>query len=423
MNSVSERCLAHALITDTGTGKATVHSIMTNVMVTDGENRSALAVTRSLARRGCRVMVTASEAPSLAASSKFCSQGYTVPDPLREGGRYVAAIQEIVAKEKIDVVVPVTDVSTHLLNRIRGQFPPGLALACPGADKMAAVSDKLALFQLAEKLNVPTPQAFYLAGSEDLAGVIGQITEYPVVVKPALSRTPVKDGFLPGGIRYANSREELERLYATVPVLRYPSMIQEKIVGPGTGLFTLYDSDRHLALFSHRRLREKPPSGGVSVVSESVPLDEEMVEHARRLLSAVGWEGVAMVEFKRDQRDGKAKLMEINGRFWGTLQLAIGCGVDFPVLYLDFLQGKKPNRVIRDYRIGHKIKWFFGTLDHLLIRLKNNDGVLNLPPGSPSKLGAVKDFLKIWEKDTSFDVFDWNDPGPFLFEARNYLKR
>ena len=137
---------------------------------------------------------------------------------------------------------------------------------------------------------------------------------------------------------YAENKAILENLYKTKEVLKYPSMIQEKIIGPGTGLFTLYDKNRHLALFSHKRIREKPPSGGVSVVSESVPLDNEMVDAADKLLSAVGWTGVAMVEFKRDVRDGKAKLMEINGRFWGTLQLAVASGVDFPVLLIEYLQ-------------------------------------------------------------------------------------
>ena len=199
-------------------------------------------------------------------------------------------------------------------------------------------------------------------------------------------------------------------------------MIQERIVGPGTGLFTLFDRDRHLALFSHKRVREKPPSGGISVVSESVPLDEDMVEHAGRLLSAVGWQGVAMVEFKRDLRDGKAKLMEINGRFWGTLQLAVASGVDFPSLYLDLLQGKKPASLVREYKVGQKLKWFFGTLDHLLIRLKNKDLDLNLPPDAPTKFGALFEFMKIMEKDTSFDVFNRNDLGPFWHEARKYLR-
>ncbi len=341
-----------------------------NVLVTDGENRSSLAVTRSLGRKGCRVMVTGREARTLASSSKFCQESFAVPDPLRDGAGYVEAIDEIVVRENIDVVFPITEQSIYQLNLTLDHLPEGTVLACQPAEKMQAVADKAALFRLAERLKVPVPTTLYLAGAGDLSSVIGKIDWYPVVVKPALSKIQEGKRFLSAGVRYAASQEELKYLYATSSVLRYPSMIQERIVGPGTGLFTLYDGNRHLALFSHQRLREKPPSGGVSVVSESVPLDEEMVEASHRLLSAVGWSGVAMVEFKRDQRDGKAKLMEINGRFWGSLQLAIACGIDFPTLFLDQLQGKKPTTLIRDYRVGHKLKWFFGTLDHLLIRVK-----------------------------------------------------
>ena len=390
------------------------------VLVTDGENRSSLAVTRSLGRMGCKVVVTGKDKRNIAALSKYCWKTYQVPDPRHRKTVYVDAIQAIANREGVEVIFPTTDMSIHLLNPIRQMLFPAI-LACPNNGKVETVSDKVSVFQLAGKLNVPIPNTLYLISAEDLDGLIEKITHYPVVVKPSKSRTPEGNGFLPGGVRYAASEQELIHLYATHRVLQYPSMIQEMVIGPGTGLFTLYDLDRHIALFSHRRIREKPPSGGISVVSESVPLDEEMVNNAGRLLSSVGWQGVAMVEFKRDLRDGKAKLMEINGRFWGTLQLAIACGVDFPSLYLDYLQGKQFPENIRDYRIGLKLKWFFGTLDHLLIRLKNRDKKLNLPPGSPSKWEAFKDFLKIWERNATFDVFDRNDVGPFWFEAQSYV--
>ena len=186
---------------------------------------------------------------------------------------------------------------------------------------------------------MPIPNTVFLKNREDFENKRELIANFPVVVKPCMSRIPSKNGFLETGVMYAENPERLAELYRSKESLNYPSMIQEKIVGPGTGLFTLFHKDRHLALFSHKRLLEKPPSGGVSVVSESVPLDHEMVIAARKLLAAVGWQGVAMVEFKRDVRDGRAKLMEINGRFWGSLQLAIASGMDFPVLLLNYLQG------------------------------------------------------------------------------------
>ena len=397
---------------------------MDTILITDGENRSALAATRSLGRRGCRVLVSAAQARSLASSSRFCDRGYAVPDPNSAGAeKYAAAIRDIVIQEKVGAIFPMTESSIYHLNHTRDQFPSDIIFACADAQKMEAVSNKFEVFRLAEKLNVPVPRTLYVSTPSELAGIVDVIREYPVVVKPSLSKIPqVGGGFIAGGVRYAFSHDELLSLYETSAALQYPSIIQERIVGPGTGLFTLYDVDRHLALFSHRRLREKPPSGGVSVVSESVPLDEEMVDAAGKLLSAVGWQGVAMVEFKRDVRDGKAKLMEINGRFWGTLQLAVASGVDFPGLYLDFLCGNKPAHVMRNYRIGHRMKWFLGTLDHFLIRLKNSDLSLNLPSGVPSKWGSVIEFLKISESNTSFDVIDRKDMTPFVWEMQNYIR-
>ena len=393
------------------------------ILITDGDNRSSLAATRSLGRKGHMIIATGSKDKSLSSVSRYCANGCSVPDPLFSGVDYQNTILKLIMNEEIDVVFPMTEASIFLLNQIRNDLPSNVILCCETAEKMKAVSDKVSLFHLAEKLGVPIPRTIYLTSTIDLPRAIKRIEQYPVVIKPSLSRIHVGNSFLSGGVRYANSQEELERIYSSSPDLRYPSLIQEKVHGPGTGLFTLFAKKDHVALFSHQRIREKPPSGGVSVVSESVPLDEEMVSHAKLLLSAVEWESVAMVEFKRDIRDGKAKLMEINGRFWGTLQLAITCGVDFPSLYLDFLQGRKAVNTFSEYKIGHKMKWFFGTLDHLLIRMKNKDVHLNLPTGSPSKWRALIEFATIWEKDTSFDVIQRDDLRPFLFESLNYFRQ
>ena len=108
-------------------------------------------------------------------------------------------------------------------------------------------------------------------------------------------------------------------------------LLQERIEGPGVGVFVCCDRGEPVALFAHRRLREKPPSGGVSVLCESAAArSDRRATSATRLLQALDWRGVAMVEFKRDLRDGSLRLMEINGRFWGSLQLAIDAGVEFP---------------------------------------------------------------------------------------------
>lgn len=393
-----------------------------NVLVTDGENRSALAVTRSLGRNGCNVFVTGRELGNISACSKYCRKSFKVSDPLNAGGIYSQAIAEIVISEHIDVVFPMTEQSIYCLNKAREKLEKHVILACAPPEKMEAVSNKYRMFQMAEKLGVSIPETIYVPGAADFPGKRARVSGFPVVVKPAFSKIDVGERIISSGVMYAADQHELSLLYETKPVLRYPSLIQELIVGNGAGLFTLYDSDHHLALFSHRRLLEKPPSGGVSVLSESVPLDNEMVEAAGKLLSEVRWKGVAMVEFKRDIRDGRAKLMEINGRFWGSLQLAVSSGVDFPVLYLNYNLGKKSASLLSDFTVGHRLKWFYGILDHLVIRLKRGERSLNLPPGSPARWQVARELLKIGDINTSSDVYDPKDVQPFISETKAYIR-
>lgn len=393
-----------------------------NVLVTDGENRSALAVTRSLGRRGCNVFVSGSGKRNISSSSRLCRKAFATPDPLTDGRGYRRAIAEIVGRECIDVVFPMTEQSVYCLNKLREPFGQRVVIACAPPEQMESVSNKYKLFQMAARLGVPIPETIYVTDADDFLGRDIRITRFPVVVKPSFSKIEEGGRIIAARVMYAANQGELSRLYETKPVLRHPSLIQELIVGEGTGLFTLFDRDRHLALFSHRRLLEKPPSGGVSVLSESVPLDAEMVDAAGRLLTEVGWPGIAMVEFKRDIRDGTAKLMEINGRFWGSLQLAVSAGMDFPVLCLDYYLDRRPAAILSDYRVGHKLKWFLGVLDHMVIRLKKSERLQNLPPGSLTCWEVTRELLRGTDENTSYDVYDADDPRPFVSEVMGYVK-
>ena len=135
---------------------------------------------------------------------------------------------------------------------------------------------------------------------------------------------------------------------------KYPNPIVQEYLPPGgdaLGVAVLLNgSSVSRASFAYRRLREYPPGGGPSTLRESIR-DDELRRTAERLLSALGWVGVAMVEFKVDPRDGQPKLLEVNPRFWGSLHHAIACGVDFPwLLYRMAVNGDVETQT--DYRCG-----------------------------------------------------------------------
>jgi hypothetical protein len=110
-------------------------------------------------------------------------------------------------------------------------------------------------------------------------------------------------------------------------------------------------------------------------------------------------------------------LMEINGRFWGSLQLAIDAGVNFPVLLTRSALGQKIGPV-KDYKIGVKSRWFWGDVDALLLRLFKSAKELQLPPGHPGRLKTLFQFVKLKEKNTRYEVLDMDDLKPWLYETR-----
>ena len=184
------------------------------------------------------------------------------------------------------------------------------------------------------------------------------------------------------------------RILTGLPPAAYPVLLQERIEGPGRGLFACFDRGQPVAFFAHRRLREKPPSGGVSVLCESTTLDPIAVDYGTRLLSRLGWHGVAMVEFKQDNRDGSLRLMEINARFWGSLQLAIDAGVNFPCILADIAAGKPPTGPMQ-YRVGVRTRWLAGDCrrtDHAanaIEALARPAAVASRPPGDAGAISPA----------------------------------
>jgi predicted ATP-grasp superfamily ATP-dependent carboligase len=128
-----------------------------------------------------------------------------------------------------------------------------------------------------------------------------------------------------------------------------------------------------------------------------------------------------MVEFKRDRATGIHYLMEVNGRLWGSLQLAIDAGVDFPALIVDIERGAIPDEVSH-YTQGRALRSLWSDLDHALVRLRHSAATLELPAGSPSRFTVLLDFLT-WSRRERSETLRWNDPRPFLFESRRYFAK
>lgn len=390
------------------------------VLVTDGNTRATLAITRALGRENYEIIVGSEKHPCLASESHFCASKVTYPSPTGDYAGYLEWLTAILERIRPDVLLPVTDVTMLIAAEHRETLGKYCAIPFPDYGAVQKAADKLCVTQLAERLGIPVPQTLYVNDWPEAAEAIGAAAtlSYPVVIKPARSRVRAGNGWKSHGVAYAADRDQLRRsLESLAKDGGFPVLLQERIVGDGVGLFLFMNAGRAVAVFSHRRLREKPPSGGVSVLRESVAIRKELQDYSECLLRALRWQGVAMVEYKQDSRTGRFVLMEINGRFWGSLQLAIDAGVNFPVLLTNAAIGEK-TPLVGDYRIGVKSRWFWGDVDALLARLFKSDRELQLPPGHPGRVKTLLEFLKLWKKDTRYEVLNRDDIRPWIYETR-----
>jgi predicted ATP-grasp superfamily ATP-dependent carboligase len=319
------------------------------------------------------------------------------------------------SRRGIGVILPMTELSTSTVLRHREEFE---SLRVPFAELEAfdALTDKWKLVKLAQQLNLSIPKTQFVADISSL-GEHCQALKFPVVLKPYRSMIPSHGRWIATSVRYARSVEELKEIAERYEYFnQHPFMIQEYIAGHAEGVFVLCDHGKPIVFFAHRRLRERPPSGGVSVLSESIEPNPEAQRMARAILETVEWHGVAMIEFKVSA-EGTPYLMEVNGRFWGSLQLAIDAGADFPWLLYQMAIGRDLGGV-KPYITGVKCRWLLGDWVSLWkVLISDGPRPRPLPFG---KVRSVMQFLNFNEKASRYEVNRWDDLKPFWLEVTQY---
>jgi len=349
------------------------------VLVTDGANRVALAVVRALGRAGAEVAVVEQERfaqkPPASFRSKYVSRHDVLPT-LREDGEFLAALAE--RASGYDLVLPVSTNVALACAAGRERIPARLPI--PPLATLRRANDKSAALAVAKKVGVPIPVTYAPEDDEELEGVLDRL-RFPAVVKLRDDAGTV----LEPGQRYKVGRtaEDVRRAYRALHALKPFPLIQEKVEGPGYGVGILADQGKVLAAFAHRRIREYPVSGGPSTICVSV-VDERLTGYAASVLGELGWTGVAMVEFKKDD---DYRLMEINPRFWGSMPLATRAGVNFPDLLCRRAMGEETGHLPR-YDAGVKLRF--------------------LPLDAAAAWSALRDPERRWSYAFGFlrDVFD-----------------
>lgn len=382
------------------------------ILVLDGNQRASLAAVRSLGSKGLWVAVGESSTTSLAGSSRFCSAILAYPDPFSSPRLFFDELLRQILELRISFLLPVTEATTYVLLRYRDELPEKVVLPFPDNQAVEQLANKNELFKLAQKLGIAVPKTLFCHSVDDGLRVLDRIDRYPLVLKPYKSKILQQDSILSTQVSVARSRKQAKAVLEKHPYFDFPFTLQSFIEGSGQGIFALFDHGEPVCYFAHKRLREKPPDGGVSVLSESAPVNQQLKDAADKLLQHVRWHGVAMVEF-RVSSDGTGYLMEVNPRFWGSLQLAIDSGIDFPWWLYLVSTGESIPQADWQHR---RMRWLLGDLDRLYLVLKAPASTYSLT----EKLTEILRFLKPSLR-TRHEVNRWHDLRPFWFELKQYI--
>lgn len=276
------------------------------VFITDAGYKHTLGAVRSLGKKGFYIIAGASGKHAQSFYSKYCKECVIYPDP-RDEVRFIDFLVGYLKQNKVDVLLPIGYLTTVAISKHKDELLKYTKVPVADYQSMQIASDKSQTMELAHKLGITTPEEY---------SSVKDIGTYPIVAKGIYES---------GQVRYINSPDELNRVSLTNNIL------QEYIPGEGFGFYALFNQGNERAIFMHKRVREYPITGGSSTAAESI-YDPNLKELGLTLLRDLNWHGVAMVEFKKDSRDGTYKLMEINPKFWGSLDLSIASGVNFPYL-------------------------------------------------------------------------------------------
>jgi D-aspartate ligase len=307
-----------------------------------GGYEAGLAVVRSLGRAGVPVVSVVSSEREPARHSRHPRATVVAPDPANAPADHVEVLHRLADEHGPGVVIPTTDESLEAVAAHHDALASRHRVACPADLVAQRFLDKRLTGEVAAQVGVEAPRSVVPADEADLAACLEGL-RYPCLVKPRESYRYNRAFGIK--MKRVHTPDELRAAWGEAHELGISTMVQELIPGPETGgvNYNVYMVDGEPCVeLTSRKLRLSPPDFGYpcAVVTARVP---EVVEPGRRIVRGLGLDGFANVEFKQDERDGRYKLMEVNGRPNMSGALAVRCGVDFPLLtYRHLVDGVVP---------------------------------------------------------------------------------
>jgi predicted ATP-grasp superfamily ATP-dependent carboligase len=382
-----------------------------------------LAIIRDLGIHGVAVHGIARDANAIGLSSRYLGQGH-----IRANGEE-ALIQQILGLgEQLGEasLFAVSESDIALLNRHRDRLTHFRTMF-PDEERMSRVVNKEFTYSVAQKIGIRVPRTDQVQSIAEAAAACESL-HFPVVLKWAnphrVAQDLVRAGLALDKAHYCYTVDELLAYLRPYEAVNTYPLIQEYCPGFGLGQFILMHEGHAHYVFQHRRVHEWPPEGGFSSLCESISLDsyQVLMQKSIALLQELQWEGIAMVEYRYDPDTGNSALMEVNGRFWGSLPLACYAGASFPWFSYKLLGMKQPLEQ-RSYRGGVRCRFMIPETKRLLRVLLKQREIADRRLKFRRLSELTEYLLDFIRPRTHYYVFRWNDPVPFVRDILGVLRK
>lgn len=309
-----------------------------SVLLLGANNQAMLMVARQLSLMGYAIDVA--DWQNLPVKHAGCLRNYFVlSDILVNTDTFVDDLIKIIEKSAYLFMLPVNDAALEVCIKYRAQLNCYIKmLAVPDDDIYTFAHNKYTLLKKCMELNIPVPQFHYIDNPALAEDLIPQLS-FPVIAKPVHSKLIKNNKLYQFNVKKIFSPEELID-FLREHVLNVPVMIQEMVGGVGAGFNVIANKGSIIAAYQHQRISE-PVGGGASGYRQTVPVNQHSLKDLSvKLLHAIKWSGPAMIEYK--VCNGVPFVMELNGRFWGSLSLGIKAGLNYPAILVDlFVKNKE----------------------------------------------------------------------------------
>jgi protein-tyrosine-phosphatase/predicted ATP-grasp superfamily ATP-dependent carboligase len=392
------------------------------ILVLDADSNAGLAVLQSLGAAGYRCILGATDDRAPAFASRWAHGVAIYPDPLRDAEAFKLWIAKWVRENDVALIIPATECTLVPLHEMRDDVEVARRAAIPSKEALDASLDKERLRTLAAELGVPVPASAYVTSPDDLTD--GRIDEWlregAAVVKTTKSKSWKGSKAHEFPTIIVSERDELKRaVLERVPFV--PVQVQQWVPGRGLGVELLARHGEIVMSIAHERLHEVPLTGGGSSYRRTIPMPQSLLADAQKLVRALKYHGVAMVEFRGDPRGRTSRhwLMEINVRFWGSLPLAIFAGADFPRALVDMIlrdkipSGVAPRTGVYARKIERELHWL-----KLMLRRRGQFSPYDLtqPIGK-----SLVEWGRVFTGREAWDGAKLQDPAPFVRELQRVV--